>query len=358
MGSGNGRFSGAQRWACAALEPEMASFDCGSLNFGDRVFENSLPFLRELAGVFREHRIKPELECFEAGHIETALRLRDEGLLEEPLVFQFVLGVRGGAPATMGHANCMRSLIPDQAAWSICGVGAAQLRMGLFGLAAGGHLRTGLEDNLYYRKGEVAVSNAQLVARIVRIAEEAGRRPATAGEARAILGLGSNYYATARPPASRCDELSPQIKRVHHAGIPVSNLDRSLEFFRTAFGLVPTFIAEAEGEALAAAVGVLRAHSRCAFIEAPGGTSIELREYLEPIGRTHDRHNNDVGATHVCLEVDDIDHVCGALIAQGIKCLSSPMTATTGDLAGWRFVYFNDPIDGVTYELMQAPTAS
>jgi 3-keto-5-aminohexanoate cleavage enzyme len=188
-GSGGGRASGADRWACTDLDPELASFDCGSLNFGDRVFENSLPFLRALAEVLLEKGIKPEIECFEPGHITTALRLREEGLLEQPLHFQFILGIPGAAPATIQQLAHMRSMLPPQATWSAAGIGAAQSSVSLFALAAGGHLRTGLEDNLYYRRGELADSNAQLVARLVRTCEEFDRPVATPDEARELLGL-------------------------------------------------------------------------------------------------------------------------------------------------------------------------
>ena len=102
-GSSGGRVSGEpKRWECLELEPELASFDCGSLNFGEWLFENPLPFLRDMARAFRARGVKPEIECFDVGHVQTALRLRDEGLLDDPLHFQFVLGVRGGAP---GHGR-------------------------------------------------------------------------------------------------------------------------------------------------------------------------------------------------------------------------------------------------------------
>ena len=188
-GSGNGRASGAARYACLDLGAEMASFDCGSLNFGERIFENPLPFLRDLAGAIREHNVKPEIECFEAGHITTALRLRGEGLLSDPLHFQFVLGVPGGAPGTVEQATFMRSMIPPEATWSICGIGAAQLSLNLYSLAAGAHVRTGMEDNLYYSRGRLANSNSELVERVVRLVNEAGRTVATPDQARELLAL-------------------------------------------------------------------------------------------------------------------------------------------------------------------------
>src|SRR5690606_29393820 len=102
--------------------PEMGSFDCGSFNFGERVFSNSVPFLRDMARAFNDGGVKPEIECFDVGHIGTALQLRAEGLLTDPLHFQFVLGVRGGAPATVEQAMYMRSLLPPESTWSICAI--------------------------------------------------------------------------------------------------------------------------------------------------------------------------------------------------------------------------------------------
>lgn len=142
--------------------------------------------------------IKPEIECFEAGHLATALRLRDEGLLEEPLLVQFVLGVPGGAPATVDQATFLRSMLPPDSTWSVCGIGPSQLKMNLYSLAAGGHIRTGLEDNLYFRRGELAVSNRQLVERAVRLVREAGREPATPDEARTILGISAGAGGRSR----------------------------------------------------------------------------------------------------------------------------------------------------------------
>jgi 3-keto-5-aminohexanoate cleavage enzyme len=188
-GSAAGRADGKSRYECLRLQPEMGSFDCGSFNFGERLFANPMSFLRDMAKEFAERVVKPEIECFDVGHIGTALQLRDEGLLEEPMTFQFVLGVRGGAPATPEQALYMRSLLPRGATWSICAVGRHQLPMNLLCLSTDGHVRTGLEDNLNYLQGVRAESNAQLVARIVRIAEEIGRPVATPDEARELLAL-------------------------------------------------------------------------------------------------------------------------------------------------------------------------
>jgi 3-keto-5-aminohexanoate cleavage enzyme len=188
-GGGAGSSSDEERTAPVALAPEIASFDCGSLNFGERVFVNSPGFLRELARRMKNHGVKPEIECFEPGHVWNALRLIDEGLLEPPFWFQFVLGVRGGSPPEVKQLQHLVDMLPSGAHWSVCGIGRHQLPLGMAAMAMGGHVRTGLEDNLWYRKGELAVNNRQLVTRVARIAAELGRPLATPTQVRALLGL-------------------------------------------------------------------------------------------------------------------------------------------------------------------------
>ena len=188
-GGGAGTSTDEDRMAPVALRPEIASYDCGSVNFGERVFINSPAFLRELAVRMNEAGVKPEIECFEPGHIWNALRLIDEGLLQPPFWFQFVLGVRGGSPPEAKQLLHMVEMLPPGAHWSVCGIGRAQLPLGLAAMAMGGHVRTGLEDNIWYHKGELAQSNAQLVARIARIAGEMGRPLATPDQVRSLLQL-------------------------------------------------------------------------------------------------------------------------------------------------------------------------
>lgn len=188
-GGGAGTTTDEERMAPVALAPEIASFDCGSVNFGERVFVNSPSFLRELAVRMKAHGVKPEIECFEPGHVWNALRLIDEGLLEPPFWFQFVLGVRGGSPPEVKQLLHLVEMLPAGAHWSVCGIGRAQLPLGMAAMAMGGHVRTGLEDNIWYHKGELAQSNAQLVARIARIAGEMGRPLATPDQVRNLLRL-------------------------------------------------------------------------------------------------------------------------------------------------------------------------
>lgn len=171
------------------LRPELASLDAGTINLGGHVFKNTPDFLDASAAAMREKGVKPELEVFDSGMVVTCLRMRDEGKLDEPLHFQFVLGTPWGAPATPKSLLHMSELIPADATWSVIGIGKGQLPMSMMGLVMGGHVRVGLEDSIYYRRGELAKSNAQLVERVVRIAGEYGREVATPAEARGILGL-------------------------------------------------------------------------------------------------------------------------------------------------------------------------
>ena len=188
-GSAGGRAVRDERLAPLGLRPEMASLDCGTINFGERIFEGDLPFLRRMAAAITEAGATPELECFDTGFVGLALQLRHEGLLRDPLVVQFVLGVPGsGVPATVEMVEHLRRALPADALWSVCALGAAQLPMNAYCILAGGHVRTGLEDNLYYRRGERA-TNAALVERVVRLAGELERPIATPDQARELLGI-------------------------------------------------------------------------------------------------------------------------------------------------------------------------
>ena len=178
-----------ERIAPLSLRPELASFDAGSVNTEAGVFLNPPDFLDALAARALELGVKPELECFDAGMVTTCLRYAEAGLLRPPLHFQFVLGTRYGMPADARSLLYLTGLIPGDATWSVIGIGKAQLPMAVLAMVMGGHARVGLEDNIYYSRGVLAHSNAQLVERVVRLAEELGRDIATPDEARAMLGL-------------------------------------------------------------------------------------------------------------------------------------------------------------------------
>jgi 3-keto-5-aminohexanoate cleavage enzyme len=179
-----------ERLAPLALRPEMASFDAGSINTEAGVFLNDAEFLDAAAGAALEHGVKLELECFDTGMIVTALRYHEKGLIPAPLHFQFLFGSRFGMPATARALASAIEMIPGDATWSVIGVGRAQLQVAMMALPIGGHVRVGLEDNIFYRRGELATSNAQLVERVVRLAGELDRPVATPAEARRLLGLG------------------------------------------------------------------------------------------------------------------------------------------------------------------------
>ncbi|ABS60076.1 3-keto-5-aminohexanoate cleavage protein [Fervidobacterium nodosum] len=178
-----------ERIQCLDAEPEMATLSAGSCNFGDDVFMNSPSFMELLAMRMKEKGIKPEIEVFEPGMIENALRLVKKGLLELPLHFDFVLGVPGAMTGNIEDLVFLVNKLPEGCTWSVAGIGRYELPLAVHAIVMGGHVRVGFEDNIYYRKGELATSNAQLVERIVRIAHEVGREIATPDEARKILGI-------------------------------------------------------------------------------------------------------------------------------------------------------------------------
>ncbi len=171
------------------LEPELASLDAGSINLGKGVFSNPPDFLDEAAKRMKEKGVKPEIEIFDSGMIVTALRMQQEGKLDEPLHFQFVLGTPSGAPATHKSFLHLYEHISKKSTWSIIGIGKSHLPMSMIGLTMGGHVRVGMEDNIYYDKGALATSNAQFVERIVRISKAYGREVACPDDTRTILGL-------------------------------------------------------------------------------------------------------------------------------------------------------------------------
>jgi len=171
------------------LQPEVCTLDVATLNFGNYVFMNTPGHLREMAKRIRNAGTKPELEVFEPGHLRLALKLVADGLIEAPAMYQLCLGIPWGAPATPETVLYMKSMLPENAAWSGFGIAAAQFPMAAMVCIAGGHVRVGLEDNLYLSRGELASSNAVLVERAVTIIEAVGGEVASPDEAREIFGL-------------------------------------------------------------------------------------------------------------------------------------------------------------------------
>jgi 3-keto-5-aminohexanoate cleavage enzyme len=170
------------------LLPEMGSFTTGSSNLPGIVYENSPPFIEYLAGVYRETGVKPEIEVFETGMINNALFLQKKGYIPAPLHFDFVLGAPGAMPGTVKNLQFLSESIPAGSTWSVAGIGKAEIPLSAAAIVMGGHVRVGLEDNLYLPDGTPA-SNPLLVEKIVRIAAEVGREIASPDEARSLLGL-------------------------------------------------------------------------------------------------------------------------------------------------------------------------
>jgi 3-keto-5-aminohexanoate cleavage enzyme len=181
--------SAQERLDPVSLAPEMATLSMGSVNFGGDVFVNHPADMEIFASAMSERGIKPELEIFDAGMMATANRWLAKGLLTLPLHFDFVLGIPGGMPGTPEALMYLQSQLPAGATWTVAGIGQAQLQLGAMAVVLGGHVRVGFEDNIYFRKGELAVSNAQLVERMAAVGRLLERQPATPDEARAMLGL-------------------------------------------------------------------------------------------------------------------------------------------------------------------------
>ena len=170
--------------------PEMATLDCGTCNFGDEIFDNTMPTMRAFGKRMIEKGIKPEYECFEMGHLDTILTMARKGEVPgDPMQFNFVLGVPGCAGARVSNLSWMVNQSPAGSTWTVTGGGRSAFPMAAAAIAMGGNVRVGFEDNIYLSKGVKASSNGELVAKVVRIAKELGREIATSDEARAILGL-------------------------------------------------------------------------------------------------------------------------------------------------------------------------
>jgi len=199
------------------LRPEMGSFNCGSMNFGlhpalkkfkefkyewerkylemskDFVFKNTFQDLECVAKTFYENQTKPELECFDVGQVYNAGYLLATEILKPPLHVQFVHGILGGIGTHIEDLHHMKRtadrLFGDRYTWSVIGAGRFEYPLCTAALLMGGHVRVGLEDNLYLAKGLLAKNNAELVDKMVRIAKDQGREPATPEETRQYFGL-------------------------------------------------------------------------------------------------------------------------------------------------------------------------
>lgn len=182
--------SNEERLAPTELKPEMATLDCGTCNFGgDEIFVNTENMIKAFAERMNENGIKPEIEVFDKGMIDMAIRLGKKGYINKPMHFDFVMGVNGGISGEPRDLLFMVESIPAGSAWTVSGVGRFEYPMVTMGILMGGHVRVGFEDNVFLEKGVLAKSNGEMVEKVVRIAKELGREIATPKEAREILGL-------------------------------------------------------------------------------------------------------------------------------------------------------------------------
>lgn len=179
----------AERIQVLDAGPDMATLSMGTMNFGRDVFENPVPMIETFLAEMKARGVPPELEIFDAGMMATALAFFRKGLIEPPAHFELVLGVPGGMPAEIESIVYLKSRLPAGCTFSVAGMGPGQLPMAAAAILLGGHVRVGFEDNLYYRKGELAESNAQLVARVVRLAGELDVAVASPAEARELLAI-------------------------------------------------------------------------------------------------------------------------------------------------------------------------
>src|SRR5579871_719863 len=182
----------SKRGAMLYLKPDMASLATGSVNFPTQIYENPPDFVEGLAKTMLEHDIKPEVEVFDLAMLYNAANLVKKGLLKDPPHIQFVMGIPNAMPARRSIFDFLRKELAEimpRATWVAAGVARHQWEVNQWCLETGGHVRTGLEDNLKITPERLAASNAELVKKVVDGCERFGRRPATPAEARKILGL-------------------------------------------------------------------------------------------------------------------------------------------------------------------------
>mgnify|MGYP000958233499 FL=1 len=192
LSTGGRSGAGAERGGMLSLRPDMASLSVGSNNFPTRVYENPPDLVDWLAAEMRKYDVKPEIEAFDLSHIHQAVALNRDGRIAGQLYIQFVMGVKNAMPVDRDvfdyYVKTVNRLAPD-ALWCAAGVGAGQAAVSEWAIAAGGHTRTGLEDNVRWDKDTLAPSNAALVARTAEICARYDRPVATPEQARALLGL-------------------------------------------------------------------------------------------------------------------------------------------------------------------------
>jgi uncharacterized protein (DUF849 family) len=192
LSTGGRSGAGRARGGMLPLKPDMASLSVGSNNFPTRVYENPPDLVDWLASEMRTHAVKPEIEAFDLSHIFKAAEMNRDGRIPGQLYVQFVMGVKNAMPCDRGvfdyYIETVKRLAPD-AEWCAAGIGRHQIEVNEWAIAAGGHTRTGLEDNVRWDRETLAPSNAALVTRAAELCEKYERPVATWQEARQILGL-------------------------------------------------------------------------------------------------------------------------------------------------------------------------
>jgi len=172
------------------LKPEMATLDCGTLNFGgDEIFVNTENDIIYFANKMNDYHVKYEMECFEKGHIDMTKRLIKKEIIKAPYHYSFVLGVNGGMTGEERDFHFLRESLPEGSTYSVAGIGRYEFPLAELSIQYGGHVRVGLEDNIYIEKGVLAKSNRELVEKVVQLAKKYNRQIATPKETRQILGM-------------------------------------------------------------------------------------------------------------------------------------------------------------------------
>ena len=179
-----------QRIESIQSKPDMATLSTGTSNFGNDVFMNTKEMVIAFADKLDKNNIMPEFECFEVGHVHFANWLiQKEHVKRDHYHFDFVIGVPGAIPATVENLVLMKNMIPENATWCVAGIGRQELNMAAIAVATGGHVRVGMEDNIYLSKGVLAKSNAELVERVVNIAKNLNREVAKPSEVKELFGI-------------------------------------------------------------------------------------------------------------------------------------------------------------------------
>jgi 3-keto-5-aminohexanoate cleavage enzyme len=178
-----------ERIAPVALKPDMASLDCGTVNFGNEYIVNTLPIMRQFAAEMNKHGVRPTLECFDVSHVQSSHILIKEGLIKPPYHYGFVMQVPAALSLSVKTLSYMMDQMPPESYFTVMGIGRAHIPGICGAIAAGGFIRVGFEDNIYYSKGRLAKSNAEFVERAVRFSKEAGLEIATPSDVRQLFGI-------------------------------------------------------------------------------------------------------------------------------------------------------------------------